>query len=97
MNYNNSFSKAIQKQILLAKKALFALKAKILESKLPIDIQIDLFNKLILPILIYGCEIWGFSNINSIDLFHRSFLKSCLKVSKFVSNSIVYGETGSKN
>ena len=97
MNYNNKFSKAIQKQILLARKALFVLNAKILELDLPIDIQIKLFETLILPILTYGCEIWGFSDLNSIELFHRRFIKDCLKISKFASNSIACGESGLQN
>ena len=25
---------------------------------LPLDIQIELFDKLIVPILLYGCEVW---------------------------------------
>ena len=97
MNYNNKFSKAIEKQILLARKALFALNAKILEYNLPIDIQIKLFDTLILPILTYGCEIWGFSELNSLETFHRQFIKSCLKISKSASKSITYGESGVQN
>ena len=94
MNFNNKFSKAIQRQLLLARKALFLLNSKILEYNLPIDIQIKLFDNLILPILTYGCEIWGFSNLSAIELFHRKFIKNSLKISKFVSNSITYGEAG---
>jgi hypothetical protein len=28
--------------------------------KLSVKIQLDLFDKMIKPILLYGCEIWGF-------------------------------------
>ena len=37
--------------------AMFALLRKIRVLNLPIEMQIDLFNKLIKPILLYGCEI----------------------------------------
>ena len=42
-----------------ANKALFSLLQKIRSLSLPLDIQIDLFNKTIKPILLYGCEAWG--------------------------------------
>ena len=29
-------------------------------SKLSVKIQLDLFDKMIKPILLYGCEVWGF-------------------------------------
>ena len=41
-----------------ASKALFSLLKKIRSLSLPYDIQIDMFNKMVKPILLYGCEIW---------------------------------------
>jgi hypothetical protein len=29
---------------------------------LSVKIQFDLFDKMVKPILLYGCEVWGFSN-----------------------------------
>ena len=29
---------------------------------LSVNIQLDLFEKMVKPILLYGCEVWGFSN-----------------------------------
>ena len=42
----------------------------------------------------YGCEIWGFEMLDSVERFHRSFFKSVLNISKYTANSIIYGETG---
>ena len=42
-----------------ATKAMFSLIKKAKDLSLPIDMQIDLFNKLVKPILLYGCETWG--------------------------------------
>ena len=42
MNYNNKFNKAIERLCMLARKAIFSLKSKILNLNLPIDLQIDL-------------------------------------------------------
>ena len=50
-----------------ANKSVFALLKNIKRLSLPYDIQIDLFNKLIKPILLYGCEIWGMGNIDVIE------------------------------
>ena len=47
-----------------ASKAMFSLLQKIKCSSLPFDIQIDLFNKIVKPVLLYGCEIWGYGNFD---------------------------------
>ena len=49
-NSNNTFKKAINKQVCQAKRALFSMKNKIFLLQLPIDIQLELFDHLILPI-----------------------------------------------
>ena len=93
-NYNNRFPKAIQRQVTQAKKAMFALVTKTRRLCLPVDITCDLFDKTILPILLYGCEIWGFSNVKDIEIFYRKFLKNILKLSSSTPNCMVYGEVG---
>ena len=32
-----------------------------------VKIQLDLFDKMLKPILRYGCEVWGFSNNDIIE------------------------------
>ena len=56
-NFNGKFTKAINERIILARKALFGLNSKAERLHLPPDIHIDLFNKMVLPICIYGCEV----------------------------------------
>ena len=51
---------------------------------------------MVLPVLLYGCEIWGYSNIEDIELFYRDFLKSTLRLNKQTPNCMVYGEVGRK-
>ena len=77
-----------------AKKALFCLLKKARSQLLPIDIQLELFNKLIKPILLYGCEIWGVGDLSIIEQVQLKFLKFILNVKKSTPNCIVYGETG---
>ena len=52
---------------------------------------------MILPILLYGSEIWGFETekkLESIEVFFRKFLRYILKVNDQTANCMVYGETG---
>ena len=47
-------------------KAMFALLKPIRLLKLPYDIQIEMFDKTVKPILLYGSEIWGYGNSDII-------------------------------
>ena len=49
--------------------------AKARKLDLPFNIQIELFDRCILPILIYGCEVWGHGNLKNIEAVHMKFLK----------------------
>ena len=93
-NFNGKFTKALEERITLSRKALFSLNAKAGRLHLPPDIHIDLFHKMILPILIYGCEVWGYANLEKLEIFFRKFLKRVLWLGKSTPNCIVYGETG---
>ena len=53
--------------------ALFSLLRKIRVLNLPIQMQVDLFNKTSKPILLYGCEIWGFGNLDPIERVQLKF------------------------
>ena len=95
LNYNNRFSKARQKQISQAQKALFSLRSKSLQLSLPVDIELELFETLVLPILLYGSEIWGLeSNSQDVEMFQCRYYKRLLHVSKFTANCMTYGEVG---
>jgi len=94
INFNGKFTDAIEKQINQAHRTLFVIKSKKEKFNLPIDIVLDLFDKMILPILLYGSEIWGFANLESIEIFYRKFLKYILKVNSQTTDEMVYGETG---
>ena len=37
---------------------------------LSINYQLDLFDKMVKPTLLYGCEIWGLGNIEIIERVH---------------------------
>ena len=77
-----------------AKKALFCLLEKARSQLLPTEKQLELLNKLIKPILFYGCEIWGVGDLSIIEQVQLKCLKFILNVKKSTPNCIVYGETG---
>ena len=48
---------------------------------LPIDLQLELFDAMVLLIITYGCEIWGYKVLKVIEIVHLTFLKHDLGVS----------------
>ena len=56
--------------------------------------RLDLFDKLIQPILNYGSEVLGFVNGNAVEKIHMQFCKTILGIKKTTQNDFVYGELG---
>ena len=44
--------------------------------------QLKLFDNTIVPVLTYGCEIWGFEYFSIIEQIHGDFVKYILHVKK---------------
>ena len=89
-----SFAKAKQHIADQASKAMFSLLKKIRALNLPLDLQLELFDKMIKPILLYGAEIWGFGNCDVIERVHLKFLKHVLHLKKSTPSHMIYGELG---
>ena len=56
--------------------------------------KLDLFDKLISPILNYSSEVLGFIQAKSIERVHLQYCKKLLGVRKTTQNDFVYGELG---
>lgn len=56
--------------------------------------KLTLFNSLVLPILYYSCEVWGFCKADQLEKMYLGFLKSILGVRKTVPTSFIYRELG---
>ena len=93
--YNRNFKlckKSLNQQ---ASKAMFALLSKCNSSDLSIDwCAFHLFDKIVLPIFTYGCQVWGNGNNSLIENVHMTFCKYIVGVRKSTPNCIVYGELG---
>ena len=72
------YAMAMKKQMNQASKAQFSLLINARKLCLPIDIQCDMFEKVVSPILLYGSEVWGFSCTEMLEIFHMNFLKKLL-------------------
>ena len=59
-----------------------------------IDLQLELFDRVVLPILTYGCEIWGCTNVDIIEKVHLKYCKYVLNVKTTTPDVMVYGELG---
>ena len=90
-----SFEKCIAELTASARRALFALRKCFASNPefLP-SMQIQLFNTIVSPILFYACEVWGLRAADPIDVFHRGFLKTVLRVKDSTPNCFIYGELG---
>ena len=61
------------------------------------DLQIELFRVTVLPVMLYGSEVWGHNVIRNLDILQMRYLKHVLCVNINTCNDIVYGEFGLKS
>ena len=61
---------------------------------LPVDLQVELFRPMVMPVVLYGSEVWGYHVIRDVQILHMKFLKHTLCVQRNTCNDIVYGELG---
>ena len=92
MNYNGSFKSCQTQLCQQGRRAMYSLIAKCPKLDLPIDLQLELFDAMVLPVITYGCEIWGFNTCKDIENVQVTLLKHILNVRKTTCNAMVYGE-----
>ena len=93
-SYNGNFSANFQYLKKKGLRAMYGIIKKARAMSLPIDLQFELFDRVVLPAMLNGCEIWGYKNLDSIEKVHLKFCKHVLKLKSATSNAMVYGETG---
>ena len=77
-----------------ARKAMFSVLKKSRKLQLPVDLQLQLFDSMVIPILLYGSEITGFENSEILERICIEFYKIILNVKKTTPNVMLYGELG---
>jgi hypothetical protein len=91
---SRSFCKAKKYLAEQAQKAMYGVIRKIRQFNLPIEQQFDLFDKVVKPVLLYGCKIWGYENLDIIERVHLKFLKYILCMKSSTPSYTVCGESG---
>ena len=77
-----------------ARKAMHVLFKRIRKFDIPIDLQLYLFDHVILPIALYDCEIWGFENSQIIENLHNGFLRQIINLRKKSPIYVLHAELG---
>ena len=94
LNYNNKFNVTQKKLYDKASRAMFALVKKCRKLMLPLDLQLELFDRMIVPILLYGCEVWCPTMTSLASKLQLRFYKIIFKLNKSTPTRMVYGELG---
>ena len=102
---NCNFTNMLEDLSIKARRAIFALNNKIKLSLLPTSLAIKIFATQIVPILLYGSEIWGpYSNFDlknweksEIEKVHTQFLKRIMGCDIHTSNNMIRGEVGRRS
>mgnify|MGYP000265360145 CR=1 FL=1 len=75
--------------------AIYKLKSNLLKRPgITVQHKLDLFDKLILPFLNYGSEVWGLNDSTKLEGIHIHFCKHILGVRGQTQNNCVHGELG---
>ena len=97
-----SFKETLEMLSCKAHRAIYALNSRYQLKHLPIQAALKLFDSTIVPILLYGSEVWSiYENVddkewdsNRIEKIHTQFLKRILGVNRSTTNIMVRGELG---
>ena len=77
-----TFYKARKHSYDQARKAMHLLLKRIRTFNLPLDLQLKVFDHTVVPILLYGSEVWGFENTDIIEKLHNEFLRKITHLRK---------------
>ena len=72
---------------------MFVIVTKSKRLSLPLDILFELFDRVVLPVVLYASEIYGHKDscIKKLEIFQRSLYKKALKLNKSTSSIIPLG------
>ena len=65
-----------------ARKAMYSVLSKSRKLQLPIDLQLQLFDSMVVPILLYGSEVTGFENSEILERLCTQFYQIILNLKR---------------
>ena len=92
--HTGNLSQAVKALSDQALKAYFSLLGLFDKVPLTVKTKLQLFDTMVVPILLYGSEVWGVYNFKEVDKLHIKFCKYILGVRQQTPNMAVYGELG---
>ena len=57
---------------------------------------VELFEKVSIPVLLYGSEVWGYENTRQLQVIVNNVMKRTLRLNKSTSVCMINGELGLK-
>lgn len=87
---NGCFYTAQKRLAESAMKTLYSLNTLFETASMSIKDKLKLFDAMILPIMCYGSEVWGFHKAPDIERIQLKFLKQVLPVKQTTSNAAIY-------
>lgn len=94
LHRNGKFNHTQKKLADQGSKALYNLLSVIRNNFLPAEQKCDLFDSMVVPVLLYGSEIWGFHKATEVEYVQNKFFRYILNVNKSAPNDVLYGELG---
>jgi hypothetical protein len=87
-------SNAKTKLVNMGTKAMYELLRRGRLHNLSIQCQLELFDSMVKPIILYECETWGFGNNEIIERLHLKLCKLLLHLKTSAPDYMVYGQLG---
>ena len=91
---SESFSNAKKELEIRGTKAMYEVLKRGRLHNLSIQCQLELFDSIVKPIILYGCETWRFGNNEIIERLHLKLCKLLLHLKTSAPDYMVYGELG---
>lgn len=93
-----SWCHAIDSRIVKAKKAMFLTFSRMKQfGRVPRKIMLKIFDTQIAPVLLYGCELWGLSDLTKVETVATKYYKILLSVPQNSSIDFARGELGRRS
>ena len=92
--HNGTFAKHKHHLLEQARKAMFSVLRKTKKLNLPVDMQLQMFDAMVAPILLYGAEVYGYEKFDITESLFLQFYKIIMCFKETTPNPIFYGELG---
>jgi hypothetical protein len=91
LSKTGNFNLAKKKISVIGIKAIYEVLKLGRTHNLSIPCQLNLFDKMVKPVLLYGCEIWSYGNCQIIERVHLKFCNFLLHMKTSKPSFMIYG------